>query len=288
MPDPGSLAYRPSARGTLGVCALLLVWVAAFLPDPQAWAVVPGFVGALWLVERSRTTLTFLGWSLLFGALGIGFGYRWLAPTVQLFGGLSAPAAWGVTALFGILGVAHGWVFALLLRSFFRRGVRPHPLTVVALWVAAETFVPRLFPWMAGHGVVEVPALRQLAEWGGVPLVSFATLCLVAPLHEVLRWVDPIPGRPPARPLAALVCFGVGVALTVAGALRHGEVRASERDAGERIAVGIVQPNIGSLAKRAAEERRNEAANESARRTPRARARRPSAAPSSSCGPRPP
>jgi apolipoprotein N-acyltransferase len=256
--------YRPSVRGTLGVSALMLLWIVAFLPDPLWWGVVPGFVGVLWLVERCRTTRSFLAWSLLFGAVGIGFGYRWLSPTVQLFGGLPAPAAWGVTALFGIVGVAHGWVFALLLRGMHTRGVRPHPLTVVALWVACESLVPRLFPWMAGHGMVEVAPLRQLAEWGGVPLVSFATLCLVAPLHELLRWLDPIPGRPAARPLAALLTFGVGVALGTAGAVRYGEVRTEERETTERLAVGIVQPNIGSLDKRAAEERRGQAARGSA------------------------
>lgn len=257
-------AYRPSTLGTLGVSALLLLWVVSFLPEPLAWGVIPGFVGLLWLTERCPTTLSFLKWSLLFGALGIGYGYRWLSDTVQLFGGLPAPAAWLLTALFGIVGVAHGWVFALVERSMLARGHRPHPMTVVALWVACESFVPRLFPWMAGHGVVEIPPLRQLAAWGGVPLVSFATLCLVAPLHELLRWAAPIPGRPAARPLAALVTFAVGVALGVAGSLRYGEVREAERAAEGRLAVGIVQPNVGSLAKRAAENRQHEAQRSSA------------------------
>jgi len=253
------LAYRPSARGTLGVCGLMLLWIVSFLPDPLPWGVIPGFLGALWLVERCTTTRSFLGWSMLFGALGIGFGYRWLSDTVQLFGGVPAPLAWLLTALFGIVGVMHGWVFALVQRSILARGYRPHPLTVVALWVACESLVPRLFPWMAGHGVVEVAPLRQLASLGGVPLVSFATLCLVAPLHELLRWADPIPGRPRARPLAALVTLAVGVALGAVGALRYADVRAAERSAEAHLAVGIVQANVGSVVKRAAEDERGSA-----------------------------
>lgn len=262
-PAPGA-ARLPAWTRTLGVASLLLLWVVSFAPEPLWWGVLPGFVGLLWLVEMTRSTRAFLGWSLLFGALGIGFGYRWLAPTIQLFGGLPAPAAYGATALFGILGVVHGWAFALVLRWFLVRGTRLHPLAVVSLWVACESFVPRLFPWMAGHGMVDVAPLRQLAEWGGVPLVSFATLCLVAPVHELLRWAYPLPGRPPARPVAALATFAVGVALGVAGMLRHAEVREAEAHAPERLAVGIVQPAIGSLAKRAAEQGQGRAVRSSA------------------------
>jgi apolipoprotein N-acyltransferase len=246
----------PSAKGTAWIAASLLLWVVSFAPDPQPWGVIPGFVGTLWLIERCATTASFLRWSLIFGALGIGFGYLWLADTIQLFGGLPLPVAWLLTALFGVVGVAHGWVFALIYRSMLDRGVRPHPLLVAALWVACESYVPRLFPWMAGHGVVEVPGLRQLAEFGGVPLVSFATLCLVAPLHEALRWALPIAGRPEGRLKPAAVTLAVGALLFVVGHLRHDSVRASEREATEHWAVGVVQPNVGSLDKRAAEERR--------------------------------
>lgn len=167
-PSPGA-PPRPSLVGTLGVCALMLIWIVSFRPEPLWWGVIPGFVGALWLCERCATTGSFLRWSLLFGALGIGYGYRWLAPTVQLFGGVPAAPSYLLTALFGILGLAHGWVFALLHRSILARGQRPHPLTTAALWVACESLVPRLFPWMAGHGMVDVAPVRMAAEWGACP-----------------------------------------------------------------------------------------------------------------------
>lgn len=262
LPPARASAATPASPSTIGTALIacsLLLWLVSFTPEPQPWGVIPGFVGVLWLIERCPTTASFLRWSLIFGALGIGFGYRWLADTIQLFGGLPLPVAWLLTALFGVVGVAHGWAFALVYRSMLARGRRPHPLTVAALWVACESYVPRLFPWMTGHGVVEVPALRQLAEFGGVPLVSFATLCLVAPLHELLRAVWPIPGRPEGRLKPAGVALAVGAALFLVGHLRYESVRASEREAGEHWAVGIVQPNVGSLEKRAAEERNRDA-----------------------------
>lgn len=254
-PSSPDAAARPGGLGTLGVASLILLWTLAFKPDPWWWAVIPGFVGSLWLCERVVSTGSFLRWSLLFGALGIGYGYRWLAPTMQLFGGVPAPVAVLLTAVFGVIGIAHGWVFAAFYRSMLARGARPSPLTVAALWVACESLVPRLFPWMAGHGMVDVAPVRMAAEWGGVPGASFVTLALVAPLHEALRWAWPLPGRPPARPVAALVCFGVGVALLVHGLVRYGQVREAERRAPERLAVALVQPNVGSLDKRAAENR---------------------------------
>jgi apolipoprotein N-acyltransferase len=100
------------------------------------------------------------------------------------------------------------------------------------------------------------------AEWGGVPGVSFVALCLVVPLHELLRWAWPVAGRPAARPGAAAVTFAVGLVLAGYGLVRLGEVRALERDATERIAVGIVQANVGTGQKRDDENRRSGAGTE--------------------------
>ena len=257
-PEPvvAPAAARVDPVGTLAVCALMLLWIVAFRPEPLWWGTVPGMVGALWLIERCRSTRSFVRWSLLFGALGIGYGYRWLAPTITLFGGVPPALAWLLTALFGILGILHGWVFAFVYRSMLARGHRPHPITTAALWVACESLIPRLFPWMVGHGLVDVAPVRMAAEWGGVPGVSFVALCLVVPLHEALRWALPIPGRPPARPGAAALTFAVGLALTGYGLARFGEVRALERAAEERLAVGIVQANVGSVHKREDENQR--------------------------------
>src|SRR5688572_23536591 len=200
-----------------------MVWMLCFKPDPQWWGMVPGFLGLLVLLERAPTTGSFLRWSLLFGALGIGYGYRWLAPTMEVFGGVPPVGAWALTAAFGIVGVVHLWLFAVIVRSLLRGTHRPHPLTVVAAWVACEALVPRMFPWMAGHGFVDVAPVRQAAEWGGVPGVSFVALCLVVPLHELLCWAWPQAGRPPARPGAAAFTLAVGLALAVWGLTRYGE-----------------------------------------------------------------
>jgi apolipoprotein N-acyltransferase len=212
-------------------------------------ATVPGAVGVLWLAERCRTWLRFVGWMCVFGAVGIGTGYHWLAQTVRDFGGLGVPASWVVTAVFGVSGTVHAWIFGFFYRGMLARGRRPHPIVVAALVVAVETLPVRLFPWSAGHGAVDVPPLLQLAEWGGVPLVSFALYCLVVPVWEAIRSVFP-GATPEGRPGRAAACFALGAALFGLGLWRYRDVRAEDAAAKDTLRVSIVQANVGSHAKR--------------------------------------
>jgi apolipoprotein N-acyltransferase len=245
-------------------------WVLAFTPEPWAVATLPAFVAALALIERCRTTKQALLWILLFGAVAIGFGYRWLAQTVREFGDLDArlgafavPVSWLVLGVYGIVATVHGLVFVVVYRWMLRRGDRrPHPLATVVLLVACEALPIRFLPWMAGYGAVDVTPLRQAAEWGGVHAVSFALLCLVTPFHEWLRWAFAASGAP-ARPRAAAVTFAIGLAIYAAGAVRAHQVAAEERAAARTVRVGIVQPDIGSRRKRDAEHERREEARRS-------------------------
>ena len=252
-PDSGA-RHR---AGTILIALVMLTWVGAFTPDPIVLCTVPGIVGWLLLVERSKSTRSAMGWTFLFGAVGIGFGYRWLAQTTQDFGNLPAPAAWALTAIFGALGILHGWVFIFLYRSMLARGRRPHPLVTVLLFVGAEHLPIRLFPWKVGHGAVDVPPLVQAAEWGGVSAVSFVLLCLVVPIHEWARWAFGRVG-PPARPKAALATFVLGCALFGFGQLRYQDVQKEEDAATEFLRVGVVQPNVGRQDKERRPERQQE------------------------------
>src|SRR5262245_54461178 len=113
----------------------MLLWILSFRPQPLWWGTVVGFTAMLVFSERMPTWWSLFRWSLIFGALGIGYGYRWLAPTITLFGGVEPLWAWLLTALFGVIGLVHGYVFVAFYRSILARGHRPHPLTTAALWV---------------------------------------------------------------------------------------------------------------------------------------------------------
>lgn len=233
---------------------LSLLWVGAFAPNPYVLAVVPGVLGMLVGLERAGRARHVVALAVVFGALGIGFGYRWLAPTIHEFSGERVPAsaAWLAVALFGAIGTIHLLVFAFVYRAMLRGARRPHPLGVVALFVVAETLPIRLFPWMAGHGAVDCAPIRQAAEWGGVPAVSFVLLCLVVPLREFFVWAaDRTNAR--TRPAAALLTFVLGLSLFAVGYLRHGALQREDDAATKRLRVALVQPNMGAGNKRAAE-----------------------------------
>ena len=162
-------------------------------------------------------------------------------------------ASWALTAVFGALGILHGWVFLWIHRAMLKRGRRPHPLLTVLLIVACEHLPIRLFPWKVGHGAVDVPPLVQAAAWGGVSAVSFVLLCLIVPVHEWIRWAFGRTG-PAARPRAALLTFVIGCLLFGFGQLRYEAVKAEQAEGDHpTVRVAIVQPNIGHGEKQDAE-----------------------------------
>ncbi len=247
------VARRRHRIGTLLVALMMFTWVGAFTTEPLVLCTVPGVVAWLMLIERCRTTKSAILWTFCFGAIGIGYGYRWLAQTTQDFGNLPVAVSWIVTGIFGAAGILHGLIFLVMHRAMLARGRRPHPLLTVLTFVGVEHLPIRLFPWKVGHGAVDVPPLVQAAEWGGVSAVSFVLLCLVVPIHEWVRWAFGRTG-PVARPRAALVTFALGCVLFGVGHWRYGVIRADEDAATTMIRVGIVQPNVGHRDKRAAEQ----------------------------------
>ncbi|MGE0193825.1 MAG: apolipoprotein N-acyltransferase [Planctomycetota bacterium] len=254
MVQPAALGTRPAAGvGTLLWALLALAWVAAFMPDPWVLATVPGVFGMLRVMERCQRFRNLVGLIALFGALGIGYGYRWLAPTVEQFSGgrVGTAGSWALAALFGVVGTVHLLVFAVVYRALLRQPKRPHPLVTVALFVACESLPIRLFPWMAGHGAVNAPPLLQSASWGGVPGVSFVLLALIVPVHEM--WASLGADAARARVKAATFTFVVGAALFGYGHVRWEQLREQDERATERVVVGIVQPDIGAGDKRGAE-----------------------------------
>lgn len=247
-------ATEQSPWPTLALLLCMLLWVFAFTPTPIALATAPALLAFLAVVERAPSTKRAILIVGVFGAIAIGIGYSWLANTIQLFGRQSAPVSYLATALFGVVGVVHGWIFIVVHRAMRRRGVRPHPMQIVILFCAVES-IPyiRFFPWMVGHGAVDNPPLLQSAEWGGVPGVSFALLCLIVPFHEWIQWAFGRE-RERTRPRAALVTFCVGLALYGWGMWRYGDVNEEVAATSRTLRVGMVQANIGSLDKQAAEK----------------------------------
>ncbi|WP_235011331.1 apolipoprotein N-acyltransferase [Bryocella elongata] len=113
----------------------------------------------------------------------------WIEGTMQLYGGLPVPAAWGVLLLFSLyLGLYHA-LFCGLLWAIQRRRNWCTALVVAPLvWVAVELARTQItgFPWdLLGYTQIDHLILNRLA-----PLTGVMGLSLVVALVNVL-WLLP-------------------------------------------------------------------------------------------------
>jgi apolipoprotein N-acyltransferase len=103
---------------------------------------------------------------------GHAVAFYWIFPTAREFGGLSAPAAAAVFALFiasgAVLLLLFAWIHHLLGSALDRFALR----SAIAI-ALAELVSVRLFPWHFGHTQIAFTPFVQLAGLGGAILVSF-------------------------------------------------------------------------------------------------------------------
>ena len=197
---------------------------------------------ALSRLERARTALLVSWWMGFVTHLG---GYYWVVHLLQEFAHLALPlAVLGYLLLClgqGAILAAFGWLAFVLAK---RRGL---PLAVVApvAFVAVEFAFPLLFPSYLANALAWTPWLTQIADLGGVLLVS---LVLASTSAAVFELVDARLSKRPVRKAVpaialALVVFDVGY-----GQVRMAQV--DERDAAaEKLTVAIVQANVGAATK---------------------------------------
>ena len=138
-----------------------------------------------WVLVHPRTTLA--------GGFGYGFlfGLAFYIPLLPWISGLVGPVPWLVLArAAGVVPAVFG-MFAVVVRR-----LPGWPLWLALLWSMQEWLKSSVpfggFPWgVAGFGQTNGPFL-SLAQFGGVPLLSFAivllgtSLCALA--IEIARW----------------------------------------------------------------------------------------------------
>ena len=240
----------------------MLLWIVAFRPEPLWWGDGPGRRrGALADGALPRRRASFVA---VVAALRRA-GDRLRLPLAGAARSRCSAASAAVAAWVADRAVRHrrAWCTAGCSRSstasMLPRGHRPHPLTSAALWVACESLVPRLFPWMAGHGAVDVPPLRRRRSGAACRRVSFVTLCLVVPVYEALRWAFPLPGRPPgaAAPRRSSPSRSGSWRCRPTGCVRYGAgARARSARRPSACASGSCSRTSGASRKRAAESAR--------------------------------
>lgn len=153
-------------RLALALFGGLALWAA--FPDIGWWPAVPFGIAAL--VAATRGSGPFAGFGL--GFLG---GLAWFVPYVSWTGIYVGPLPWLSLAVLQSLFVG---LFGLLVTLAYRRGRRPWPVLVAALWSLSESLRASVpfggFPWgRVAYTQADSPLL-PLAAMGGAALLGFA------------------------------------------------------------------------------------------------------------------
>lgn len=173
----------------------------------------------------------------------------WVAHTVHEFARVPWLLSYPCVLLVSVF-EQFAWPVVAALRHILHRrfGIRPLLWTPVALMVA-DSLWPKFFPDTLGNVLYTFPRLCQLADLFGI----FGLTALLVATNEVgaALLLGSWPTRELKRHLLAVACLVL--AAVGYGSWRLGRVQALMARPAGHLRVGLVQPDIGSLDKVAAE-----------------------------------
>ena len=212
-------------------------------PPCDLWPLSLVALVPLYLRARKTSALNaaLIGW--LAGSAAFMMGCRWWVVVLQDFAQLSEVAAFGVLTAFAIYQAMVFGVWAGGARLIVRLSGLSW-LVVGPLWFAAcEAALPFFLKMYLGITVWRAWPLTQVAEIGGPLAVSALVVLINLVLAEGVLTIWRRRAMEPALKWGALT---VAVIIAVGG-LRAWQV-SQIAAAGEKIKIGLVQPNFGVLA----------------------------------------
>ncbi|MEO5344878.1 MAG: apolipoprotein N-acyltransferase [Magnetococcus sp. YQC-9] len=252
---------RLRRRTTLEWLAALLAGMVAMWglpPEPlPLWSVLGG---ALWLRLLDQTRPSRGAWlGFAFGLGHFAVGLLWLWSSLHLYGKIPAVATilliLLLAAILALYPALFGALFATLAaRPLYKLGLAP------ALWVVTEWLRAHLFSgffWNPlGQAWDATPVLLQLADLGGVYLLSAWTIFLAAVLALLIQWENWREMRTIA--VAVILAIGVGGAGYGYGSWRWQTLAEalSGADTGKELRVALIQGNIAQELKWAPERQK--------------------------------
>ena len=226
------------ALAVLGGILLFLGW-AGFGYWPLEFVVVVPFWAALELVRDRTLWVSFaIGW--VYGVVAETGGTYWMHDVVMAFSGFgplpSLALVVGAVLHLGGQYAVLGLLYATVRGRGWSVGVASVPT-----FVAVEWLYPTWFPVYLSNGLILQPLLIQMADLGGVLLVTALVVSINLLVFEALRWGFGTRSKPTAVALSTLTFLGLAVGY---GAVRIAQVDA-QASAAPTLEIGIIQTNIG-------------------------------------------
>ena len=215
----------------------------SFLSLTTSLCAVSGFLFALsFAFALSRSAAPHRG-AVFAGFIAFLCGFHYLPAVLHDFTGYSlffCTLIWIVFAAYSSLQLL---LVSLLHRTLLRSNAARLSLALPFSWFAAEIVFPNWLPIMLGCSQAANPWLRQLADLGGVPWISFFMLWWAALALDLL-----VPqGKKPAGRGRKAAALAASLVLVFAyGGMRADQVRANAAHS-PQISVAVVQGNLGLL-----------------------------------------
>jgi apolipoprotein N-acyltransferase len=249
-------AWGPSPF-TLLSAALIVLSFPPFGYYPLLWiALIPWFI-ALNRTHSYRSAAKegfWLGYGMSLG------GFHWVAFVLTEFGGVSYSIGVLGLLLFAMI-CEPQFIFAALvfrklktLPTFNRSAALPilfFTLIFAVFYTALDWILPKLFIDSLGHAFYSAQNLRQIADLGGVSLITFLAVWFNLSLWKTLN--QPENQRKKAVPSLFLSCTFLALSLGY-GAYRHREISNLQAHPVSGIQSAAIQANIGDFEKVAAEK----------------------------------
>ncbi len=242
----GAGTLVPSTPLALLFCVLTPVCLVLAFPPFSLWPVAL-IVPLGWALLASSDRLPHhMWWALYASALAVWLWFhRWMIG-VTLAG---YPVLCGYLALYAVAGV---WIMRRTRRGFIGRHL-PRAIRLPAVLITLEwlqgTVIFHGYPWFAfAQPLVDFPVLAQLADVGGVPLVTLLVGGTVGVLVDLICLRR---GTPDPTLRRHVLQGGIAVLIAWVGAMAYGAHRLSEWDAlqrsapaGSQLRVAVVQTNV--------------------------------------------
>lgn len=222
----------------LGGILAFLGW-AGFGYWPLEFVVLAPFWAALELVRDRRLWVSFMiGWT--YWTVAEAGGSYWMHGVVMAFSGFG-PLTSLLLVIGALLHLGGQYAVVGLLYAAVRRRGWSVSIAAIPTFVVVEWVYPTWFPVYFSNGLILVPLLVQIADIGGVLLVSALLVAINLLVFEFLRWVIGARTAPIRVALGCLVFLGFAMGY---GAIRIAHVEALV-DAAPTLDVGIIQGNVG-------------------------------------------